>query len=90
MRNSLFLGVAAAALVMPAAAMAQETTSSIRGTVMQNGAPVTGATVSVTDVSSGTRSTTVTDSTGGFNLAGLRVGGPYTVNVDSPRASAPR
>ena len=49
MRNNLFLGVAVAALVMPAAAMAQETTSSIRGTVTANGAPVAGATVTVTN-----------------------------------------
>lgn len=39
MRNNLFVGVAAVALVMPAAAMAQETTSAIRGTVTADGAP---------------------------------------------------
>ncbi len=83
MRNNLFLGVAAIALVAPAAVSAQETTSSIRGTVTASGAPVAGATVVATDVSSGTRSETTTDANGGYSLPGLRVGGPYTVEVTS-------
>ena len=84
MRNNLFLGVAAIALVAPAAVSAQETTSSIRGTVTNAGAPVGGASVVATDVGSGTRSETTTDANGGFSLPGLRVGGPYTVEVTSP------
>ena len=43
MRNNLFVGVAAVALIAPAAAMAQETTSTTRGSVTSNGAPVAGA-----------------------------------------------
>ncbi|WP_267395100.1 MULTISPECIES: TonB-dependent receptor [unclassified Sphingomonas] len=83
MRNNLFLGVAAVALIAPAAASAQETTSSIRGTVTSGGAAVTGANITATDVKSGTRSTTTTDSSGAFTIAGLRAGGPYTVEVSS-------
>ncbi|WP_288456050.1 carboxypeptidase regulatory-like domain-containing protein [uncultured Sphingomonas sp.] len=83
MRNNLFVGVAAVALIAPAAAMAQETTSTIRGTVTSNGAPVAGATVTVTHVPSGTRSTSSTDATGNFSVTGLRVGGPFTVEVAS-------
>lgn len=87
MRNNLFLGVAAVALVMPAAVCAQETTSTIRGTVTANGAPVAGATVVVTNVPSGTRAETTTDADGGFNQSGLRVGGPFTVDVTSPEGN---
>ena len=87
MRNKLFLGVAAAALIAPMGAMAQETTSVIRGTVTQDGAPVAGAQVVVTNVPSGTRSTASTDASGGFTLPGLRVGGPFTVDVTSPQGN---
>jgi hypothetical protein len=84
MRNNLFLGVAAVALVAPAAASAQETTSTIRGTVTANGAPVAGATVEVTDAASGTRATATTSPSGTFNVNGLRPGGPYTLAVSAP------
>ncbi len=63
---------------------AQETTSSVRGDVVdQNGAPIVGATVVVTHVPSGTTSTQTTDDQGGFNAAGLRLGGPVTVEVSA-------
>ena len=87
MRYQLFLGAAAVALIMPAAASAQETTSVIRGTVTNNGAPVAGASVVATDVSSGTRVQTTTNGDGGFTLVGLRPGGPYTVDVQSDQGS---
>ncbi len=83
MRNQLFMGVAIAALMIPAAASAQETTSAIRGTVTRDGAPVAGATVTATDVASGTRATVTTGSDGQYSLSGLRAGGPYTVDVQS-------
>jgi len=87
MRNNLLLGVAAVALMVPAAAFAQETTSSIRGSVTANGAPVAGAQVVVTNVPSGTRSNATTDEGGNFNASGLRVGGPFTVEVTSPQGN---
>lgn len=77
---------AAASLVAPIAAYAQETTSSIRGTVTQDGSPVANATVVATHVPSGTRSTTTTDAAGQFNLSGLRPGGPFTVTVNDSAA----
>jgi len=88
MRKMWFGGVAAAALVLPMAAYAQETTSVIRGTVTANGAPVAGASVTVTDVNTGGRSTATTDVKGSFNSSGLRPGGPYTVEVTSPQGSS--
>lgn len=83
MRTMLYAGVAAAALVIPAAAMAQQTTSTIQGTVTADGVPVAGAQVTITHVPSGTKTTTVTNSDGGFSSSGLRVGGPFTVEVTS-------
>lgn len=90
MKHQLYFGVALAALsfssaiVVPTAAFAQETTSAISGQVTdENGAPINGASVVVVHVPSGTTSTSTTDSTGSFNLRGLRVGGPYTVKADA-------
>ncbi|CAN5383661.1 TonB-dependent receptor [soil metagenome] len=83
MRNNLLLGAAVVALMVPMAAMAQETTSSIRGTVTSGGTPVSGAQVTITNVPSGTVSTATTNADGGFNASGLRVGGPFTVAVTS-------
>lgn len=84
MMNRLASGAALTALVcaMSSAAYAQETTSSMRGTVIDaSGAPAGGATVSIVHTPSGTRSTTVADENGIFNAQGLRVGGPYTVTA---------
>lgn len=81
MRNNLFLGVAAIALIAPSAAMAQETTSTVRGTVTAGETPVAGARVVATHVPSGTVTETTTDANGGFTLNGLRAGGPFTIEV---------
>ncbi|HEY0446400.1 MAG TPA: TonB-dependent receptor [Allosphingosinicella sp.] len=81
--NRFSLLCATAALVVPVAAYAQETTSTIQGTVTSAGAPVPGATVTITHVPSGTRSVVTTDENGAFGATGLRVGGPYTVTVVS-------
>lgn len=72
----------AATTTIATPAFAQETTSSVRGDVVdQSGNPVVGATVVVTHVPSGTRSTQSTDASGGFNASGLRLGGPFNVTV---------
>ncbi|WP_017666425.1 TonB-dependent receptor [Porphyrobacter sp. AAP82] len=74
----------AATTTIATPAFAQETTSSVRGDVTdQNGAPIAGATVTVTHVPSGTTSTQTTDAEGGFNAAGLRLGGPSLVEVSA-------
>jgi hypothetical protein len=80
--KKLLLGCAIAALAAPAA-YAQETTSSIRGTVTASGAPVANATVTIVHVPSGTRSVTTTNGDGSYSASGLRVGGPYTVTVSA-------
>ena len=85
MRNNLFWGVAAVALMAPAMASAQDTTSAITGQVTTDtGIPLQGATVTAVHVPTGTRQTVTTDSTGNYGMRGLPVGGPYTVTVSSP------
>ncbi|TVV75373.1 TonB-dependent receptor [Sphingomonas solaris] len=80
MRHSL-LASACVALVIAAPAFAQETTSSIRGTVQAGGQPINGAQGTIVHQPSGTRTTTTTDASGSFSAAGLRVGGPFSVAV---------
>lgn len=88
MRMKLFLGVAMAALVIPGVAMAQETTSSIRGTVTQDGVAISGATVKIVNTANGATQTAVTDGNGSFQATGLQPGGPYTVEVESGAGNA--
>lgn len=82
MRIAWYLGAATVALALPTAVCAQETTSIIRGSVVdENGTPQAGVRVIVTHVPSGSVSATDTDVDGKFQLAGLRVGGPFKVVV---------
>ncbi len=75
--------LAAIALSSSTAVYAQETTALIRGSVAAAGAPVANAQITITNVPSGTVSRAVSDDKGGFTVAGLRSGGPYTVAVAS-------
>lgn len=87
MRNHLLLGVAVAALAIPAAASAQETTSIIQGNVTdESGVAIAGAKVTVTHVPSGSVSTATTNEDGQFQAQGLRVGGPFKVTVEQDGA----
>ncbi|MFM7396997.1 MAG: carboxypeptidase-like regulatory domain-containing protein, partial [Gammaproteobacteria bacterium] len=68
-------------LVIPTA-MAQETTSALRGTVSDvSGKPLSGVTITIVHTPTGTRSTQTTNDSGVFDARGLRVGGPYTVEI---------
>ncbi|QNL48637.1 TonB-dependent receptor [Olivibacter sp. SDN3] len=61
---------------------AQVTTSSMSGTVLQSdGEPSIGASVRATHVPSGTIYGGSTNENGRFNLANMRVGGPYSVEI---------
>ncbi|MCD1598508.1 TonB-dependent receptor [Rheinheimera aquimaris] len=63
-------------------ALAQETSSAIRGNVVTaSGQVAANATVDILHVPSGTRSTATTNDSGAFSSSGLRVGGPYTITI---------
>ncbi len=63
-------------------ALAQETTSAVRGEVRAaGGAPLSGAQVTVRHGPTGSVSAEDSDASGVFDLRGLRVGGPYTIEV---------
>jgi hypothetical protein len=83
-----FLAASAASLTLACAlatpAVAQETTSTIRGVVTSGGNPVGGATIKITHEPSGTVSTATTDPSGNFIASALRPGGPYTVVISAP------
>jgi hypothetical protein len=61
--------------------VAQETTSTIRGTVASGGSPVAGANVEILDTATGANTTVTTTGSGGFNVSGLRAGDSYTITV---------
>lgn len=85
-KGLLAAGAAAIALTASIASpvLAQSITSSVRGTVVSDsGAPVSGATVIITDTRTGTTRTVRTGPNGQFSVGNLEVGGPYTVTIDT-------
>ncbi len=84
--KSLKQALTAALLMVSLAsvATAQQVNSEARGTVKdESGTPISGATVVITHVPSGSRKSATTGSSGGFFQTGLRVGGPYTITVSA-------
>ena len=77
MQLRFLLAASAASLSLATAlstpAFAQETSSSVRGTVTAESGPVGGAQVRVIHTPSGTTSTTTTDADGNFSVNGLRL-----------------
>ncbi|MCP5394724.1 MAG: carboxypeptidase regulatory-like domain-containing protein, partial [Sphingomonadaceae bacterium] len=73
-----------AGVVLPAPVMAQQITSGIEGRVVsEDGTPLSGATVVVTDTRTGASDTLVTGDQGQFRVDSLVTGGPYTVTATS-------
>lgn len=74
----------AALLVLPLMAQAQDTSSAIRGRILdQMGAPVAGASVVIEDLRTGIDRNYQSNNTGTFLATGLPVGGPYRVTVNN-------
>ncbi|MBF7071971.1 TonB-dependent receptor [Glaciecola sp. MH2013] len=85
--NRIALAVAVS-VGLSTAAIAQETSSSLRGTVAtEAGQIVSGATVTLIDTRTGSARTIQTSANGTFNARGLRVGGPYTLIVAESEGS---
>ncbi|MEI6895657.1 MAG: carboxypeptidase regulatory-like domain-containing protein, partial [Colwellia sp.] len=83
-RISRITGALVLALGLSTTAMANLTTSAIKGQIEgPSGNPAVGATVTITHVPSGTTKTATVNAAGIFVAKGLRVGGPYKVIVDS-------
>ncbi|HWB28266.1 MAG TPA: carboxypeptidase regulatory-like domain-containing protein [Chitinophagaceae bacterium] len=63
-------------------AKAQETTSEIGGNITDaNGAVISGATITAIHTPTGTKYVTSSRKDGGYNLANVKIGGPYTITV---------
>lgn len=77
--------VTALGLAAATSAYAQETTSAVRGQIISDtGEAVANAQITVVHTPSGSRSVTRSDASGDFNARGLRVGGPYRIEVTAP------
>ncbi|WP_444917069.1 TonB-dependent receptor [Microbulbifer sp. JMSA003] len=89
MKPSLFPRVLLSAAIISAASMAQvsyaqETAAGIRGSITgSNGQTISDAKVTVVHTPSNSRRVVEVSDSGQFNLSGLRVGGPYTVTIES-------
>lgn len=80
----VLLGGAMVAGFVPGLAHAQETTAQILGTVTStDGKALANAKVTITHVPSGTRSSSTTNDAGRFGAGGVRVGGPFKVEVQA-------
>src|ERR1700748_173497 len=76
------LPLAITALLASSPVLAQDTSSSISGRVLDaSGQPVAGANVQIVHAPSGTTKVTTTDANGRYAAQGLRVGGPFDVKV---------
>lgn len=85
MRQMMTSALAVAVLVVaPVAANAQETSSTIRGVVTtEDGAPLSNASVTVTNETVGLVRSVQTDASGEYRVRGLPIGGGYSVAVAS-------
>ena len=71
-------------LLAPAVSFGQATTSGIRGNISgSNGEAAAGVSVTVTDTRTGRAKQATTSNSGRVVIAGLAVGGPYTVSMES-------
>jgi len=81
-RISKLTGAVILALGLATSAMADNTSSAIRGSILSPAGEISvNATVEITHLPSGTKTETSTNSSGSFSSKGLRVGGPYLVVI---------
>ncbi|WP_042145014.1 MULTISPECIES: TonB-dependent receptor [unclassified Pseudoalteromonas] len=79
-----FLPLAIAASLGSVNAFANDTASALKGSIVgPNGNPATGTKITIIHIPSGSTKTTLIGESGGFSTKGLRVGGPYKIEVES-------
>ncbi|WP_461485675.1 carboxypeptidase-like regulatory domain-containing protein, partial [Pedobacter sp.] len=84
MKKSLLLKIVSVILVVVgfvSSLNAQVTTSSMIGTVKDSKDGLPGASIKATHTPTGSVYTVITNGTGRFNIANMRVGGPYLIEV---------
>ena len=69
------------AMIASITLMAQVTTSSLSGKIVDKDGPLPGATIVATHTPSGSSYFTITNNEGRYTMQGMRVGGPYTIEV---------
>ena len=76
------VSLSATAAMLPTAAQAQQITSGVEGSVAaEDGTPIAGATVTVTDTRTGATRTLNAGPNGQFRVDSLVTGGPYTITA---------
>ncbi|NQZ87841.1 MAG: TonB-dependent receptor [Saccharospirillaceae bacterium] len=81
-RLSLITGAVVLALGLSTSAMASDTSSGIRGSIVNSTGEISvNAKIEILHGPSGTKTVTRSNDTGKFSSKGLRVGGPYTIKV---------
>jgi len=88
--NNLLKRTAAAsavaiALSMAAPSFAADTSSAVRGKVVtMSGQPAANTKITIVHTPTGTKRVLMTNAEGNYSANGLKVGGPYTIEIDSP------
>lgn len=81
-RTAIGVALAVSTIALVQSVDAQVTTASVRGTLTDDeGMSVSGASVRVVHLPSGTVSNVMTGTTGAFSARNLRVGGPYVLEI---------
>ena len=82
-KAKLVVAIALATALPTGVAFAQETASSINGTIVDSqGNVLSGATVTVIHEPTGQKKVLTTNDSGRYSARGLRVGGPYSIDVN--------
>ena len=81
-RNTIYKIFLLLCMLLPFAAVSQETSGTLNGNVLDaGGQPLPGASVTAIHQASGTKYATATDKNGHYYLPNLRIGGPYSVEA---------
>jgi len=82
--GALVVALGLSTAVMSSTVLANSTSSGVKGQVVgPRGKAAVGTKVTITHLPSGTSKTVVVNQAGSFSAKGLRVGGPYKIEIDS-------